>query len=57
MKGGFLKMKFDIRFSIIAFSFIVTNASLLILSSQVKENTKRIKSLEIESFEKKSNKQ
>ena len=50
-------MKFDIRFSIIAFSFIAINASLLILSSQVKENTKRIQSLEIESFEKKSNKQ
>ena len=42
---------------IIVCSFIAINASLLILSSWVKENTKRIESLEIESFKKKSNKQ
>ena len=41
---------------IIACSLIAINASLLMLSSWVKENTKRIDSLEIESFEKKSNK-
>ena len=42
---------------IIACSFIAINASLLMLSSWIKENTKRIESLEIESLEKKSNKQ
>ena len=41
---------------IIACSLIAINASLLTLSSWVKENTKRIESLEIESLEKKSNK-
>ena len=40
---------------IIACSLIAINASLLTLSSWVKENTKRIESLEIESLEKKSN--